>query len=257
MAGLFRLTPDDAGSGTFERFGHDSTDSRSLSNNRINAVLVDRRGDVWVGTESGLDRLDRGGPARATFTKYRAGPTTGNGLIDTEASSIYEDSRGRLWVGSLPGVSVFDSTRSRITHFYHRYRTYRYGWGEAVELQEDRTGNLWIATASELMRLDPATGEFQYFRHDPLEPQGINNSDRLLDHSTSLDRDQRLRPQPVRPQGQPVRAVPAPGRITRAAAFSPGRIQRVHAVRRCSGNHLDRCRSALSLEPYDWRIHQL
>ncbi|HEX9892830.1 MAG TPA: two-component regulator propeller domain-containing protein, partial [Gemmatimonadales bacterium] len=174
--GLFRITAQDSGPGAFQRWVHDAVDSRSLSNNRINAVLADRRGDVWVGTESGLDRLDRSSGGPAGFTKYRARSDAPNGLIDREASALYEDAQGRLWIGSLPGVSVFDSARTRISHFYHRYRTYRYGWGEAVEMQEDRAGRIWIATASELMQLDPSTGSFRYFRHNPLDPQGINSN---------------------------------------------------------------------------------
>jgi signal transduction histidine kinase/ligand-binding sensor domain-containing protein/DNA-binding response OmpR family regulator len=173
--GLFRLTSPD-GPGTFQRLVHDSLDSRSLSHDHLNAVLVDRRGEVWVATESGLDRLQRGGSGPTAFTRYSTGAARSNGLIDREASALYEDSRGRLWVGSLPGVSVFDSARTRISHFYHRYRSYRYGWGEATELVEDRAGHMWIATASELMRLDPSTGTWRYFRHDPLDPQGINSN---------------------------------------------------------------------------------
>ena len=175
--GLFRLTSRSAAGGeTFERFVHDSTDARSLSHNRVNAVLVDRHGDLWVGTESGLDRVERGASGPARFRKYSAGPAASGGLIDTEASALYEDARGRLWIGSIPGVSVFDSARTRTTHYYHRYRAYRYGWGEAVDLQEDRAGSIWIATASELMRLDPATGSFRYFRQDPLDAQSMNSN---------------------------------------------------------------------------------
>jgi signal transduction histidine kinase/ligand-binding sensor domain-containing protein/DNA-binding response OmpR family regulator len=174
--GVFRLEVAEAGAKVaIQRLAADSADPRSLSNNRVNAVVVDRRGDLWIGTEAGLDRLERTASGPARFTKYRAAGTTPTSLIDTEVSSLHEDSRGRLWIGSIPGVSVFDSARTRISHFYHRYRTYRYGWGEAVDMQADRDGRLWIATASELMRLTPSTGGFEYFRHDPLDARSINS----------------------------------------------------------------------------------
>ena len=60
-------------------------------------------------------------------------------------------------------------------HYYNRYRTYRYGWGDAVGLVEDRSGQLWLSTRSELMRFDPATGGFTSFRHDPQNPESINS----------------------------------------------------------------------------------
>jgi ligand-binding sensor domain-containing protein len=70
---------------------------------------------------------------------------------------------------------MFDSTRAAVRHYYHRYRTYRYGWGAAVSLVEDRSGQLWLSTRSELMRFDPPTGSFTYLRHDPQHPQSINS----------------------------------------------------------------------------------
>lgn len=175
--GLYRIkVPEsDAAAVVVERFIHDSLDAQSLGNDRVNAVIVDRRGDVWVGSEAGLDRLDRTASGPARFTKYRGGRATPGPLIDKEVSSLYEDARGRLWIGSIPGVSVFDSARTGLTHFYNRYRTYRYGWGEAVDMHADQDGRIWIATASELMRLTPSTGNFEYFRTDPLDPRSINS----------------------------------------------------------------------------------
>ena len=173
--GLFRLTTNDAGEVSAERFSHSAADSASLVDDRVRAVLVDRRGVVWVGTETGLDRRESTGRSGGMFMHYTAGPDRPSGLIDARVSALYEDSRGRLWVGSLPGLSMFDSTRARVRHYYHRYRTYRYGWGEAVSLVEDRSGQLWLSTRSELMRFDPSTGSFAYLRHDPQNPESINS----------------------------------------------------------------------------------
>jgi signal transduction histidine kinase/ligand-binding sensor domain-containing protein/DNA-binding response OmpR family regulator len=174
--GLFRLTATgDSGTATVERFVHSAADSSSLRDDRIRAVLVDRRGALWIGTETGLDRRDAAGPGGRTFRHYATRPDASLGTIDARTSALYEDARGQLWVGSVPGLSVFDSTRTHVRHYYHRYRTYRYGWGEAVGMVEDQSGQLWLSTRSELMRLDPPTGDFTYFRHDPLSPESIDS----------------------------------------------------------------------------------
>src|SRR4029453_6199497 len=147
----------------------------SLAINHVAALLVDRRGVLWVGTSLGLDRRGVNSDGSASFPPFplvSAPPFT---LIDTAVTALQEDSRGRLWIGSVPGVSMLDSARTSIRHYYHRYRTYRYGWGLAVSLAEDPTGKLWVSTVSELMRLDPATGVFTYFRHDPLNPESMND----------------------------------------------------------------------------------
>ncbi|HJU74712.1 MAG TPA: two-component regulator propeller domain-containing protein, partial [Gemmatimonadaceae bacterium] len=168
--GLFRLTNNAGGAVTAERFAHSAADSSSLGDNGVLALLVDRHGLLWVGTRTGLDRHEPGGGA---FTHFTAGPDRPFGLIDSRISALHEDSRGRLWIASVPGISVVDSARTRIEHHYHKYRTYRYGWGAAVSLVEDRSGQLWLSTGSELMRFDPTTGGFAYFRQDPQHPEGI------------------------------------------------------------------------------------
>lgn len=184
--GLHRLRRRsfDAARPAFDRFVHDPSDPGSLGADQVHDVLVDRRGELWVGTDAGLGRLEA--PASATtsdprFDHVGAGPAETGGLIDRRVSSLLEDREGRLWIGGVPGLSVLDADRASIAHHPHRYRTRRYGWGEAVDLLEDGNGRIWVSTHSELMRFDPATGAFAYLRHDPLDPEGVNsNSPRAL-----------------------------------------------------------------------------
>src|SRR5205814_8415948 len=113
--GLFRLTTTGSAA-TVQRFVHSSTDAASISNDRVRALLVDRRGVLWVGTDSGLDRRDPSNATRAPCTHYTAtaNAPSGLGLIDTPVTALHEDLHGRLWIGSLPGISAFDSARTTI-----------------------------------------------------------------------------------------------------------------------------------------------
>ena len=173
--GLFRLTLNGRREATVDRFVHSPADTTSLGDDRVRAMLIDRRGVLWVGTDAGLDRRESSSAGRVAFTHLTVRSSSPLALIDTAVTSLYEDSRSRLWIGSVPGVSAFDSARTSIRHYYHRYRTFRYGWGIAVSLAEDPTGQLWVSTVSELMRLDPSTGVFTYFRHEPLNPESMND----------------------------------------------------------------------------------
>jgi signal transduction histidine kinase/ligand-binding sensor domain-containing protein/DNA-binding response OmpR family regulator len=174
-AGLLRLRRDqvDRADAKWDRFTHDPADTTSLGHDRVNAVLVDRRGTLWVGTRAGLDRLD---PDSRGFTHYTSQPGAAVQLIDASIFALLEDDEGRLWMGSTPGISVLDGSRTGIRHHYHRYRTFRYGWGEAIDMLRDRTGSFWISTHTELLRFDPESGSFQYLRPDPLVPTGINST---------------------------------------------------------------------------------
>jgi signal transduction histidine kinase/ligand-binding sensor domain-containing protein/DNA-binding response OmpR family regulator len=174
-AGLLRLRRDqaDRADARWDRFAHDPAAPASLGDDHVQALLVDRRGTLWAGTRAGLDRLDAGSRG---FTRYTSQPGSPVQLIDASIFALLEDDEGRLWMGSTPGISVLDAGRTGIRHHYHRYRTFRYGWGEAIDMLRDRTGSFWIATHSELMRFDPATGDFQYLRPDPLNVTGINST---------------------------------------------------------------------------------
>jgi signal transduction histidine kinase/ligand-binding sensor domain-containing protein/DNA-binding response OmpR family regulator len=174
-AGLLRLRRDrtDLPGGVWERFVHDPTDATSPGHDRIHALLVDRRGVLWAGTRAGLDRRD---PGRPGFTRYTSQPGSPVRLIDAAVFALLEDDEGRIWMGSTPGISVLDAARTRIRHHHHRYRTERYGWGEAIQMLRDRTGRIWISTYAELMRFEPRTGAFEYLRPDPLDPTGINST---------------------------------------------------------------------------------
>src|SRR5690349_8088059 len=125
--GLFRLTTTTRGETAVDRFNHSLTDPASVSSDRVRAVLVDRHGVLWVGTDAGLDRREPGSLGGVTFTHFTVRSSVPFALADTSVTALHEDASGRLWIGSLPAVSAFDSARTSIRHYYHKYRTYRYG----------------------------------------------------------------------------------------------------------------------------------
>jgi ligand-binding sensor domain-containing protein len=85
--GLFRLTTNGRREVTVDRFVHSPADASSLGDDRVRAVLVDRRGVMWVGTDAGLDRREPSSAGRVAFTHLTVRSNAPLALIDTAVTS--------------------------------------------------------------------------------------------------------------------------------------------------------------------------
>ena len=72
-----------------------------LSANQVNSILETEPGIIYIGTASGLDRLDR---RTNTFTHF----TDTDGLASAFVSGLALDGKGHLWVSGDRGITRFD-----------------------------------------------------------------------------------------------------------------------------------------------------
>jgi len=167
-----------------------------LRSNHVTALLQDRKGVIWIGTDKGLDRFRDGklGPPGALIdlAGYRvralletrdgwllAGTSQGLFKISEEAVekidlirtnsepeivSLYEDTEGILWIGTN-GDGLLRRNEGETTAF-----TTAEGLRDnyIYSLTEDGFGNLWMSTNRGVMRIslkrlnDYAGGKVRY-----------------------------------------------------------------------------------------------
>lgn len=121
-------------------FWKNYTDKDGLSNNHVRVITGDWQGNLWVGTEYGLNRLSMDG-----FEIY----TTRDGLYDNIVTALTMDDWGNLWIGTMRGgLAEFNE---RIIHVYD----YDDGLlNMAVHaVSADHMGNIWIGTLEGLYTL--------------------------------------------------------------------------------------------------------
>jgi ligand-binding sensor domain-containing protein/signal transduction histidine kinase len=106
--GLQRFDPE---RGQFTVYRNEPGNPRSLSNDVVNSVYLDRSGTVWAGTNYGLSRLDQ---ARHTFTSFFAR----DGLAASAVEGILEDERGDLWLSTSDGLSRFTPGTGTVRNYY-------------------------------------------------------------------------------------------------------------------------------------------
>ncbi len=85
-----------------------------LSQSVIGAILQDRKGFLWFGTQDGLNRYDGYG-----FTVYEHDPANPSSLSSDHISALAEDSAGWIWVGTQYGLNRFhpDSAKPSFQRF--------------------------------------------------------------------------------------------------------------------------------------------
>ena len=153
------------------RFTHLSTE-QGLSQSRVDHMLQDRRGFIWIGTYNGLNRYDG-----YRFKTYKPDANNPNSLSGALVLPLFEDRSGILWIGVDAGLDRFDPTTEGFTHFRIDPNNPDSPSGEVEHITQDRDGMLWLATRNGLDRLDPASGQFSHYRNDPNDPHSLASND--------------------------------------------------------------------------------
>ena len=157
-------------------FRNDPVDSNSSATNNLVCVFADRNGMIWVGTQSGLDRLN---PVTGIFTHFRYKAENLNSLSNDTVNAILEDHDGALWVGTENGLNRMDMETGTFTRYQQNPNdATTLSCNRVQALYEDHQGTLWVGTADPqksfdsgekggLNKLYRKTGKFTRYLHDP------------------------------------------------------------------------------------------
>jgi signal transduction histidine kinase/streptogramin lyase len=97
-SGLMKFDP---ATDQFKSYRCDPNDPGSLSSDAVFCVNEDLNGNIWIGTNNGLNKLDVKGEKFESFHDA-------DGLPDPNIIGILVDNEGILWLSTLKGLSRFD-----------------------------------------------------------------------------------------------------------------------------------------------------
>ena len=95
---------------SFSQYRNELNNSNSLSNDKVNVICEDREGNLWIGTEAGLNKFNK---KSEIFTKYGVK----NGLPSEDIAGIVEDDFGKIWISTNKGLSRFDHELNSFKNF--------------------------------------------------------------------------------------------------------------------------------------------
>ncbi len=125
-----------------------------LSQNNVFAIIQDRQGFMWFGTEDGLNCYD--GYNCKIYQNIYGDETS---LSDNKILSLFEDHDGYLWVGTkFGGLNRFDPLTDQFTHYkYNPEDSNSLSSNQFITaIVEDSNDYLWVGTESGLNCIDPS-----------------------------------------------------------------------------------------------------
>lgn len=137
------------------------TTGNGLSHNKVNCLLQDKRGFIWIGTEDGLNRYDGN---NFLIFRYKPGFTASvSGNIITD---LLEDEQGIIWIATADGGLTRYDHRAAASLQFKQYKNLPDDPSSIPvniinALQQDRNGMLWLATSGRrVIRFNKRTEKF-------------------------------------------------------------------------------------------------
>lgn len=131
---------------------HKLTDQSSRQLEKINCIMQDSKGTIWLGSKSnGLYRLEDDENGTYRFSNY----TVSEGLPGNTVIGIVEDSDGYLWISTSRGLSSFDINKNRFTNFTREdgLPDIRFNWNSYYYSSYDNL--LYFGTMNEFVAFAP------------------------------------------------------------------------------------------------------
>ncbi|MDF1549906.1 MAG: two-component regulator propeller domain-containing protein, partial [Bacteroidales bacterium] len=123
---------------------YSSDNPQSLSDNFVLQIINDKKGDIWIGTANGLNKLIGQEKGHLKFKRYGIEPNNGPFLIQ----DLLADSNNNIWIACKKnGLYKLDAESNRLLHISDlpNFKTVS---KDIRALCFDQEENLWIGTYS-------------------------------------------------------------------------------------------------------------
>ena len=150
---------------------------------RLWVIFKDRKGTIWIGSPTGLHRLNissqgKGKASKVSFSHYRHDPNDPNSISYNVVTGIYEDRSGILWIVTKDGgLNAFNQKSGKFTLYKYPSTMPFTFYGEVEnELTEDFDDNIWIGAGNGLYKMDKERKVLTVFVHDYTDHGSISNN---------------------------------------------------------------------------------
>ena len=126
---------------------NDENNKNSLSFNNVRSISEDKRGNIWIGTQDGLNKLNKD---TEEFTVY----LYDDGLSNNFIYGVLVDNYDNVWVTTNYGVSMYDQNKDKFIRYYEAdgLATNEFN---GFSYHKNRNGELYVGGVNGLTKFDP------------------------------------------------------------------------------------------------------
>ncbi|PIB36269.1 hypothetical protein BFP72_13145 [Reichenbachiella sp. 5M10] len=174
--GLYRVNINSTESYAF------TEENDQLSNPVIKCIYTDQQGELWLGTDFGLNRFE---PITKSITTHFHNPQLPYSIANNVVIQIFEDKSGVVWFVTSNGLSRMN----KYGNFYSFHDISYEANGQVIGNQIKSfligsKGDYWLATQHGVIQIDPHTGDKTIYNTQSPPPRRI-----LLDNVSTLEED--------------------------------------------------------------------
>jgi signal transduction histidine kinase/ligand-binding sensor domain-containing protein len=150
-----------------------------LPNHPILAVVKDREGFVWFGTNRGLVKYD---PYTNTKVVYLNDPLSDSSISDNYINALTITSGGELWIGTKKGLNRYIKSTDSFIQYLHSKTKGAISGNDISSVFEDSRKRIWIGTSLDGLNLfnpDDQKGRFEQVLPGSISSILQDASDRL------------------------------------------------------------------------------
>lgn len=127
-------------------FTHYNRSGGYIQSNYIAAIMEDKAGNLWFGTDAGIDIMD----GKTSKFVHLSHNDNGTSLSNNFVMTLLQDSRGMTWAGTSEGVTIFDTDRKVV-------KILRVSDGlpdnNILNILEDGNHNVWLSTRNGICKI--------------------------------------------------------------------------------------------------------
>lgn len=145
-----------------------------LNDNHIVSLCFTNENDLVIGTASqGVYVLDVESNKIKTVLQDNGSVR----ITHNEINQLFNDSRGLIWIATREGLNVYNVKRGKVRSLYDVMPD---NGGIIAGVEEDKNGDMWITSASQLVHLNVRkdnNGEYSFVSHVYNDKDGLQNCD--------------------------------------------------------------------------------